>query len=337
MSATARAWVINSYSGFQGLELIDVPVEEPGPGEIRLRIEAFALNWGDMDLMLDNYSFSFERFPARIGMEAAGIVEAAGEGVEGIAIGSRYCTLPYFYYNRGASAETLIIDAQYVTPAPEGLSAVESASIWMQYMTAYFPLAEISKVGPGSNVLATAATSTAGSAALEIGRILGATMIGTTRYAGNIDYLKEKGASHVIVSDDKTLPIADQLLEMTGGRGIDAAFDPIGEGMIARYSPALARDARIYFYGTLDTKPPTLPLVDMFQKNATFQPYSLFNYVENPAMRKRGIAFVYEQLRAGRIRPAIDRIYPMKEYKKAWSYLSQPRWSHGKVVIDVYA
>ncbi|WP_313612966.1 zinc-binding dehydrogenase [Agrobacterium sp.] len=329
----ARAWVINSYSGYQGLSFVDVPVEQPGPGEIRLRVEAFALNWGDMDLMLDNYSFSFHDFPARIGMEAAGIVEAVGEGVDGIAIGERYCTLPYFYYQRGASTETLIIDASYVTPAPDGLSAVESASIWMQYMTAYFPLAEISKVGAGNHVLATAATSTAGTASLEIGRILGATMIGTTRFAANRDYLQTKGADHVVVTDGKGPSVAEQLLEMTGGKGIDAAFDPVGETMIAQYSPALARNARIYFYGTLDTKPPVLPMKDMFQKNATFQPYSLFNYVENPDMCARGKAFVYKHLKDGRIKPSIDRVYPMEEYKQAWDYLRQPRTSHGKVVI----
>lgn len=329
----ARAWVINSYSGYQGLSLVDVPVEQPGPGEIRLRVEAFALNWGDMDLMLDNYSFSFQSFPARIGMEAAGIVEAVGEGVEGIAIGDRYCNLPYFYYQRGASTETLIIDARYITPAPEGLSAVESASIWMQYMTAYFPLAEISKAGVGSYALATAATSTAGTAALEIGRILGATMIGTTRFAANRDYLHGKGADHVLVTDGTGASMAEQLLQITDGKGIDLAFDPVGETMIAQYSPALARDARIYFYGTLDAKPPVLPLKDMFQKNATFQPYSLFNYVEDPDMCERGKAFVYRHLKDERIKPSIDRVYPMEEYRQAWDYLRQPRTSHGKVVI----
>ena len=330
----ARAWVIESYSGYQGLSLTDVPIEEPGPGEVRLRVEAFALNWGDMDLMLDNYSFSFRSFPARIGMEAAGIAEAVGEGVEDVAVGQRYCTLPYFYYQRGASADTLIIDASYITPAPEGLSAVESASVWMQYMTAYFPLAEISKVGPGKHVLATAATSTAGGAALEIGRILGATMIGTTRSPANRDDLAAKGADHVIVTDGSGAPVAEQILEMTRGAGIDAAFDPVGEGMIAQYSPALARNARIYFYGTLDTKPPVLPMVDMFQKNATFQPYSLFNYVEDPDMCRRGKAFVYDNLKTGRIGPSIDRVYPMEEYKQAWEYMRQSRLSHGKIVIE---
>src|SRR5690606_12240195 len=192
-------------------------------------------------------------------------------GVEGIEIGERMCTLPYFYGNRGASTESLVIESRFTTKAPPGLSAVESASIWMQFMTAYFPLGEISKVGPGSNVLVTAATSTAGSAALQIGRILGATMIGTTRFERNRNYLHEMGADHVIVTGEGT-DIAGEIHRFTGGKGVDVAFDPVGAGLIARYSPALARDARIFFYGTLDEKFPTLPIVDMFQKNAVFHP-----------------------------------------------------------------
>ncbi len=327
-----RAWLLPAYSGYQSLYLGEVPLDEPGRGEIRLRVEAFALNWGDMDLMWDRYSFSFPRFPARVGIEAAGIVDALGPGVEGIALGQRMCTLPYFYYDRGASAETLVIDARYVTAAPERLSAVESASIWMQYMTAYFPLAEIAKVGPGGHVLVTAATSTAGAAALEIGRILGATMIGTTRFARNRDYLRALGADHVLVTGEGE-DLAPALKQATGGKGIDIAFDPVGAGLIGEYAKALARDARIFFYGTLDRHWPSLPFVEMFQANATFQPYSLFNYVQNPALCRKGTDFVHHMIEAGRLAPRIDRVYEMEQYLAAFDYLSQPRERHGKVVV----
>jgi NADPH:quinone reductase-like Zn-dependent oxidoreductase len=198
-----------------------------------------------MDLMLDRYSFSFNNFPARIGMEATGIVDEIGEGVTGIELGTRYCTLPYFYFNKGASADFVTIDARYVTPAPKNLSAVESASVWMQFMTAYYPIVELCKAAPGKHILATAATSTAGNAALNIGAIFGANMIATTRFEENRDYLLESGASHVIVSGNNEL--AATLRQMTDGHGIDAAFDPVGAGMIAQYSSALARDATIFF------------------------------------------------------------------------------------------
>ncbi len=328
-----RAWVLHDYKGYESLTLVDQPLEEPGPGEIRLKVEAFALNWGDMDLCWDRYSFSFPSFPARVGIEAAGIVDAIGPGVAGIALGQRVCTLPYFYYNRGASTESLVIKADYVTPAPKRLSAMESAAIWMQYMTAYFPLAEIVPVGKGDAVLVTAATSTAGAAALEIGRILGAKMIGTTRFEHNRDYLRQMGADHVIVTMDGA-NLAVEIMKATGGKGVASVFDPVGAGMIAHYVKALAKGARIFCYGLLDEHLPTgLPIIDMFQKNATFQPYSLFNYVEDAALCKKGTDFVHAMIEQGRLKPSIDRVYEMEQYREAFDYLKRPRDKHGKVVI----
>ena len=328
----AREWVINDYSGYKGLVLQQCKPQKAGPGEIRLRIEAFALNWGDMDLMLDRYSFSFNNFPARIGMEAAGIVDEIGEGVQGIELGARYCTLPYFYFNNGASADFVTIDARYVTPAPKNLSAVESASVWMQFMTAYYPIVELCKAAPGKYILATAATGTAGNAALKIGAMFGANMIATTRFEENRNYLLDSGASHVIVSGNNNL--AETLKQITNGQGIDAAFDPVGAGMISQYSLALARDAAIFFYGTLDGAFPQLPRVNMFQANATFHPYSLFNYVEDPQMQAKGTSFVYNALKDQKLVPNIDRVYPMDKYQEAWEYLSQTRTKHGKVMIQ---
>lgn len=338
----AREWVIKGYDGYPGLLLQDCEPGQAGPGEVRLRIEAFALNWGDMDLMLDRYSFSFPRFPARIGMEATGIVDQIGPGVEGIALGQRYCTLPYFYDNAGTSADFAVVDARYITPAPTGLSAVEATSIWMQYLTAYYPVIDLTKAAPGVNILATAGTSTAGTAALQLGRMAGATMITTTRFASNEDYLRDNGADHVIVTGDGSgepgesggVVVADAIRKATGGVGVHAVFDPVGQGMIDRYSPALAKGATIFFYGTLDGVFPQLPIVDMFQANATFHPYSLFNYVENPETLQRGLDFVYQALNSGKIAPRIDRVYPMEAYRDAWDYLSQPRQDHGKVVVE---
>lgn len=327
-----RAWVINEYSGYQGLELTELDQEQPGQGEVRLRVEAFALNWGDMDLMRDNYSFSFPSFPAKIGMEAAGIVDAIGPGVSGIEVGERYCTLPHFYYNGGASTESLVINASYVTKAPDGLSAVESASIWMQYMTAYYPIVELAQAGPGKTILVTAATGTAGAAALEIGRVSGATMIGTTRFDYNREYLQSLGADHVFVQGQGVL--ADEIQRITDGKGVNAVFDSIGGGMINQYSPAFARDACVYFYGMLDSKFPELPIVEMFQTNTTFHPYSLFHYVQDAEQCAKGVAYVNEALQAKSIAPSIDKVFPMEGYRDAWDYVSAPRKAHGKVVVE---
>ena len=329
-----RAWVIHDYRGFEGLSLEQFRDDEPGPGEVRLRIEAFALNWGDMDLMEDRYSYSFSSFPARIGMEAAGIVDALGPGVDSIEVGERYCTLPHFYDNRGASGESLIVDARYLTRAPAGLSAVESASIWMQYLTAYYPVVELARAQPGRVILVTAATSTAGTSALEIGRLFGATMIGTTRYEYNQAYLEEAGADHVVLTADSNEGFDEKLKDLTDGHGIDAAFDAIGGGLMNNYVGALAKNARIFFYGMLDKNFPQIPYAALFQSNALFQAYSLFNYVEDDAMCAKGIEWVNKALAAGEIAPRIDRVYAMEEYIDACRYLREPRRAHGKVVIE---
>jgi NADPH2:quinone reductase len=128
--------------------------------------------------------------------------------------------------------------------------------------------------------------------------------------------------------------LAGRIMQITRGKGVDVAFDSVGAGLIAEYSRALARNARIYFYGELDTKRPELPFVDTFQKNVVFHPYSVFNYVDDPETCGRGVAFVHEMLRLGRIRPQIDRIYPMEQYIEAFDYLSRRRKTHGKVVIE---
>ncbi len=329
-----REWVINSYDGFESLQLQDCDRQEPGEGEVRLRIEAFSLNWGDMDLMLDHYSFSFSSFPARVGIEAAGTVEAIGPAVQGIEVGQRYCTLPYFYDRRGVSAETVLIDQRYLALAPAGLTHIESASIWMQYMTAYFPIIEIAKANPATNILVPAGTSTAGNSALQIGRSTGANLIATTRHARNREYLTASGASHVYVDDGET-DLAEFLLEVTNGEGIHASFDPVGGDFMNRYGPALAPNAILVMYGLLSGTFPEVPFVPMLQSNAWLHPYSLFNYVQDPESCARGVAFVHSGIEHGDLVPRIDRVFAMEEYIDAWRYLGNDRTTYGKVVVDV--
>lgn len=326
-----RVWTIPAYTGYPGLTLSEEPEEAPGPGEVRLRVEAFALNWGDMDLMLDNYSFSFRSFPTRVGIEAAGVIDAIGPGVTGWQVGDHVGTLPYFYWHRGVSGDQAIVDARYLAPTPKGLSKAEAASIWMQFMTAYYPFCEITPVGRESAVLIPAGTSTAGAAAIAVAKARGATVITTTRNGANRDALLAAGADHVLVTGAG--PIAPAIRAATGGRGVDVAFDPTGAGLIGDYAHALAKGARIYFYGTLDKQAPTLPLMQMFQANATFQPYSVFNYVEDDAARARGIAFVTQGIAEGSLTPRVDRVFPMEGYREAFDYLAAPRQSHGKVVV----
>ena len=327
-----REWVIDDYTGFEGLRLAECSAEQPGPTDVRLRVEAFALNWGDEDLMNNRYSFSFSQFPARVGMEAAGIVDAVGEQVTSIKVGDRYCTLPYFYDRKGASADTLVVDQAYLTKAPQGLSAVESASVWMQFMTAYFPIVELARAGQGKNIFIPAGTSTAGNAAIQIAKLKGATVISSTRSEHNKALLLESGADYVFV--DNQADLASFLDDATGGEGIHASFDPVGGDFMERYANCMAKNGLLFIYGGLNGTYSNPPFLAMIQNSLWFHAYSLFNYVEDSASCERGKAFVYSQLTAGTLSPNVDRVFPMEGYVDAWRYLRGARKSYGKVVVE---
>lgn len=117
--------------------------------------------------------------------------------------------------------------------------------------------------------------------------------------------------------------------------GVHAVFDSIGAGMISQYSKALAKDAQIFTYGTLDEKLPELPMMEFYQANATFKPYSLFNYIEDAEWKKKGLDFVYKALTSGQIQPNVDKVFQMEDFRDAWKYLRALRKNHGKVMIKV--
>lgn len=226
----------------------------------------------------------------------------------------------------------MLIDRQYITKAPAGLSAVESASIWMQFLTAYFPMVEIAKAAPGKNIFVPAGTSTAGNAALQIGRRHGAMMIASTRSAANVSYLLDNGADKVFVDDGANLEAF--LIDATDGVGVHASFDPVGGKFMDRYGNAMARDGILFLYGLLTGEFGSPPLVSMFQKNLWFNAYSVFNFVQDPEACARGCNYIHDALAEKALQPRVDRVFSMEDYKEAWHYLTGKRAAYGKVVIE---
>ena len=324
---------LHSYTGLDGLSLDDVPLQDPGDGQVRISVRAFALNWGDMDLMENNYSFEFDSLPARIGSEAVGIVNATGPGVSAELIGERVCTIPYFYGENGVNGESAIVPEAFVTPAPDNLTDIEACSVWMQYLTAYFPLVEIGRIRPGKTVLITAATGSAGIGAIRVAKTLGARTICTTRSDANRDFLLQAGADHVVVKPGDDL-VAD-LNEMTAGQGVDLAYDPIGGSLVGSYAKALAQDAAIVLYGGLSGEETILPELELTARNASLHPYSMMNYTAKTESRDRGIAFVNNALSKNELKPLVDRAFAIDAFREAFDYMRSDRRTHGKVLMDL--
>lgn len=324
---------LHSYSGLDGLSLDDVPLQAPGHGQVRISVRAFALNWGDMDLMANNYSFEFDSLPARIGSEAVGIIDATGPGVSAELTGQRVCTIPYFYGENGVNGEFAIVPEAFVTPAPEKLTDIEACSVWMQYLTAYFPLVEIGRIGADSTVLITAATGSAGIGAIQVAKLLGARNICSTRRESSREFLRQTGADHVVVTpcDD----LAAELNEMTAGQGVNLVYDPIGGSLVSSYAKALAQDGAIVLYGGLSGEETVLPELELTARNASLHPYSMMNYTAKPECRERGIAFVGNALSNGELQPLVDRVFAIGAFREAFDYMRSDRSTHGKVLIHL--
>jgi len=210
--------------GADVLKLEDLPLAEPGKGEVRIKVEAIGLNRAEIMFRKGQY-LETPHVPSRLGYEAAGIIDAVGPDVTGLRIGDRVSTIPSFPMGQyGVYGESAIVPAYAAAHYPNKLSSIEGAAIWMQYMTAYGALLEYGGLKKGESVLITAGSSSVGLAAIQIVKATGGVAIATTRGADKKVFLLEAGADHVIVTDEEDL--VERGMSLTGGEGVRVVFDP---------------------------------------------------------------------------------------------------------------
>lgn len=328
---TARVVRFKRIGGPEVLSIEDIEKPEPGPGEVRLEVCAFALNRADC-LFIRGQHYSQASLPSRIGSEAAGIVDAIGEGVSEFEPGDKVCTIPFHNDKYGVQGEFAVYPARYVAPWPERLSAVQACSVWMQYLTAYFALLEVGKAGTGDFVLIPAASSSAGLGAIQLVTDVGATAIATTRTDEKKQFILQAGAGHVVVTEREDL--ARRIDEITDGAGVRLVYDPIGGSFLKSYVDALARHATIFLYGLLSGEPTVVEIVPMVRKAAVLHPYSMFNHVSDPVQLARGKNYIQERLGDGRLTPLVDRVFDFEQVVEAYQYMESNQ-QKGKIVVRV--
>ncbi|MEJ2158257.1 MAG: zinc-dependent alcohol dehydrogenase family protein [Desulfobacteraceae bacterium] len=314
------------------LKIEDLPLVEPGQGEVRLKVEAIGLNRAEVLFRQGQYLEAPE-LPSRIGYEAAGIVDAVGPDVRGVQVGDRVSTIPSFSVGKyGVYGESAIVPAYAAARYPDNLSAVEGAAIWMQFMTAYGALVEFGQLDEKHTVLITAASSSVGLAAIQIVKSMGALSIATTRGAAKRQFLLDNGANHVVVTDDEDLEI--QVKEMTGGKGADIIFDPVGGPFLGILAEAAAPGAIIFQYGALSLKPTPFPLFTAIGKGLTVRGYTVFEIVKDPNRFDAGKQFVFSGLEKGTFKPLIDSTFTLENIAEAHRYMESNR-QMGKIVVTV--
>jgi NADPH:quinone reductase-like Zn-dependent oxidoreductase len=333
MSQSTRIVRFHATGGPEVLRIDTETVGKPGPGELRLAVEAIGINRAEAAFRAGQY-LEAPQLPARLGYEASGIVEAVGAGVDGFSPGDAVCVLPAFSMNRyGVYGERAIVPAGAVIPRPARLSATDAAALWMAALTAWGALIDIGHLGPGDAVLITAASSSIGLAAMQIARIVGARPIAITRDPGKRAALFAHGAEQVVVSGGDDLAV--QLREASGG-GAKLAFDPVAGPGIAPLAEALAPGGTLVVYGNLGGRAEhtPFPFYTAVGKGLSLRGYLVFELLRDPARLTCGRAFVEAHLAHGTLHPVIDRVFDFDHIVDAHRHL-ESNAQIGKVVVRV--
>jgi NADPH:quinone reductase-like Zn-dependent oxidoreductase len=331
MTKTVR---FHEFGGPEVLRFESLEVGEPGAGEVRVRIEAIGVNRAEAAFRYGRY-IEKAQLPARLGYEASGVVEALGEGVKGFSINETICVIPAFSMNKyGVYAERAIVPASALLKRPAGLGMKESASIWMQYLTAYGALIDISKIGGGDAVIITAASSSVGLAAIQVANHLGAVPIAATRTAAKEAALRKAGAAHVIVTDKQNLET--EALRITGGKGAKVVFDPIGGPIVASLAAAMAPGGWLILYGNLSgqAQNTVFPFGPSAMKGFVMRGYLVFEIIHDPQRFERARLFVEEGLREGWLAPMIAKTFSFDQIVETHRYL-EANEQIGKIVVTV--
>ena len=318
--------------GADVLKIEDLPLEEPGAGEVRLKVEALGLNRAEVMFREGQYLEAPE-LPSRLGYEAAGIVDAVGPGSSDIQIGDRVSTIPAFSMGTyGVYGESAIVPAHAVAPYPDNLSVSEGAAIWMQYMTAYGALIDIGQLQPGDTAIISAASSSVGLAAIQVAKAAGAVAIATTRGSTKKQFLLTADADHVIVTNEEDL--VESVMEITSGTGANLIFDPIGGPLLQTLADAAAVGATIVEYGALSPDPTPFPLFSALKKGLAVRGYTLFEIANDAERLARGKQYIYEGLKSGALKPIIDSTFPLDAIADAHRYMESNQ-QKGKIVVTV--
>lgn len=316
------------------LQLDELPLSEPGKGEVRIKVEAIGLNRAEVAFRQGAYLEQPDRFPSTLGYEAAGVIDAVGEGVSEFQVGDRVSTIPGFSMKQyGMYGESAIAPAYSVAKYPARLSAKEGTAIWMQYITAYGALVDRGQAKPGDVVLITAASSSVGYAAIQIAKAQGATAIATTRGTAKKQMLLDNGADFVIVTNEEDL--VQRVMEISGDRGANLIFDPIAGAFVETLAGAAAQGATLFEYGALSPDAATLfPLFPAMQKGLKMQGYTLFEITSDPAKLAQAKQYIYDGLESGKLVPILDRIFGLEQIVEAHRYMESNQ-QNGKIIVTV--
>lgn len=326
----ARVVRFHTAGGPETLRVDQLELGGPGEGDVRIRVGAIGLN--RVEAMFRSGVMGLPALPSTLGYEAAGVIEAVGQGVTGRKVGDRVATLPGLSMEAyGTYADTIFYPADRLIALPAEMSLEEAAASWMQYLTAY-ALVDVANIQPGDVAVITAASSSVGLAAIQIANLLCATPIAVTRGPDKAAALIDHGAGHVVVS--ATQDLAKTVLELTAGRGARVVFDAVGGETLPQLVELASPRGTIIIYGSLAGAVAPLPLPQAMLKSLTVRGFAMNDMVADAPVRRAAIDFVRQGFASGRLRPVIDSVFELEDIAEAHRRL-ESNTQLGKILVRV--
>jgi NADPH2:quinone reductase len=319
-----RAVRIHETGGPDVLNVEDLEVSEPGAGEIRVRVEVAGVNYIDTYHRNGRYPLDL---PASIGLEAAGVVDAVGSGVTGIAVGDRvaYADQPNAY------AEIQVVKGHSVVKVPEGVELRIAAAAMLQGMTAHYLAHDTYSLKPGEVALVHAAAGGTGHLLTQVCKIRGAHVIATCGTHEKADIARDLGADEVVVHTEESF--VEAVKRSTEGRGVDVVYDGVGAATFGDSLRCLRRRGLMVLYGQASGPVEPIDPQELNRLGSLFltRP-TLFNYVSTRDELERRTSDLFGWIKDGRVRVRIDRTFPLEEAAEAHRYL-EGRRTRGKVLL----
>ncbi|NUQ77489.1 MAG: zinc-binding dehydrogenase [Polyangiaceae bacterium] len=329
------------WGGPEVLEVRETPEPELMPGHVRVRVRACGLNFAEVMARQGMYPDA-PKPPCVLGYEAAGEVEAVGEGVSGLSVGTRVVALKRF----GTHAEVIAVPAQQVLPMPEGMSFEEGAALPVNYITAYHMLFRVGNLRSGERVLVHMAAGGVGLAALQLAKTVPGVVIFGTASASKHDFIRKEGCDHPI--DYRSVDYADEVRRLTGGKGVDIVLDALGGKDWKKGYDLLRPVGRLIAFGfanmasgetrsilNMIKQAVSIPLftpLGMMDKNRSVAGVNIGHLWDEIDLLTEEMAALMDLYKNGSIRPHIDCIVPFDKAADAHRRI-QSRQNIGKVVL----
>ena len=320
-----KAIVFREMGGPEVMALAEVPTPEVRSGMVRLKIHAIGVNFADTLFRQGTYAVA-PKLPDTPGLEAAGVIEAVGDGVTDLQVGARVAAFASKTY-----AEYCLASASQVIPLPDSVSFVDGAAFLIQGLTAYHLLHTADTTGPGRTVLVHSAAGGVGLIAVQLAKTAGARVLATVSSDAKAALVKASGADAVI--NYATENFADEVLRLTGGRGVDIVLDAVGKPTFEEGIRCLAPFGHLVLYGRSGGPPDPLNVFTLFPKSLKVSGFMLPTITRGfPDRTRESAARCFALMREGRLRLHIGKTFPLAQAADAHRFL-ESRESTGKLIL----